>query len=228
MATFCASCGSPLADGTRFCEKCGAAVTNPPTPSARIVTSAPIAQGPSAPKSNTAIKVIVGILAVFMFLFLLVAGSCAYIAYRAKGKLHEFSKEMENVPAYTGKREPCAMLTADEASRAIGSPVSSAEPFGTSICRYTYGAEGNRQFDVQYSWQGAVMTMKVTTGAMKHISGMKTFTLVDGVGDEAYLGPMASVFMLRKGDVLVNMNLQSSGVTPDAAQKMGEIIAGRL
>jgi len=229
MATFCASCGSPLADGTRFCEKCGAAVTNPQAAvGAPMASPAPIPPAPVAPKSNTAIKVIIGILAVIMFLCLLVVGSCVYIGYRAKQKVHEFTKDMENVTPYTGKREPCAMLSADEASSALGSPVSSAEPFGTSICRYTYGAESNRQFDVQYSWQGAVMTMKITTGAMKHISGMKTFTEVDGVGDEAYLGPMASVFMLRKGDVLVNMNLQASGVTPDAAKKMGEIIAGRL
>jgi hypothetical protein len=174
------------------------------------------------------VKLIVGILAVLMFLFLLMIGSCFYIGYRVKQKAHEFSREMENVPPYTGKREPCAMLTAGEASDALGLPVSSAEPFGTSVCRYTYGAEGNRQFDVQYTWQGGAMAMGIARGAMKHISGIQTFTPVDGVGDEAVLAPMASSLMMRKGDVLVNMNLQSSGVTPDAAKKMARTIADRL
>ena len=231
MAIFCASCGAPLADGTRFCEKCGAAVTNPPVPAGAVTTSPaaiPPIPAPAAPKSNTAVKVIVGILAVMMFLCLLVVGSCVYIGYRFKEKAHEFSKEMANVPPYTGNREPCAMLTAEEASTALGLPVSSAEPYGSSACRYTYGAEGDRQFDIQYTWQGGAMTMGITRGAMKHISGMQTFTAVNGLGDEAVLGPMASVLMMRKGDVLVNMDLRTSGVPADAAKKMARTIADRL
>jgi uncharacterized membrane protein len=57
-------------------------------------------------------KILIGVLAFFVFLILAVAGSCAYIAYRVKQKTHEFSESMHtNAKPYTGKRQPCAMLT---------------------------------------------------------------------------------------------------------------------
>jgi hypothetical protein len=183
---------------------------------------------PGAPKgSNSAIKVIIAILAVIMFVVLLLAGGCFYVAYRVKQKAHEYTKEMENVTPYAGKREPCAKLTADEASSAIGLPVSSAEPLGTTVCRYTYGTDG-RQFNVQYEWQGGTMAMGIAHGVMKNMSGLGSFTNVEGVGDEAYLAPMGSTLMMRKGDVMVHMDLRVSGVSTDAATKMARIIAGRL
>jgi hypothetical protein len=226
MATFCASCGSPLADGTRFCEKCGAAVIGPP-PATAVPMASPV-PAPGAPKgSNSAIKVIIAILAVIMFVVLLLAGACFYVANRVKQKAHEYTKEMGNVTPYAGKREPCAKLTVDEASSALGQPVSSAEPLGTTACRYTYGADG-RQFNVQYEWQGGTIAMGIAHGVMKNVSGLGSFTNVEGVGDEAYLAPMGSTLMMRKGDVMVHMDLRASGVSTDAATKMARIIAGRF
>jgi hypothetical protein len=227
MAIFCASCGSSLADGTRFCEKCGAAVTGPPAAAnAPVVNPTPgrPVQPPGTPKSSsTAVKVIVIIVAIGMFLVLLVGGSCFYLVHRAR---HEFSKAMQ-VPVYSGKREPCAMLTSDEASSALGQPVNSAEPFGTAVCRYSYGAEG-RQLNVQYTWQGGAIAMGVTQKVMQHMSNVGSFTPVEGIGDDALLGPMGSTLMMRKGDVLVNMDLRASGVSADAAEKMARMIADHL
>jgi hypothetical protein len=71
--------------------------------------------------------------------------------------------------------------------------------------------------------------MKLAHGAMKQITGgMDTYTAVSGIGDEAYIAPGGSGFMMRKGDVMVNMELVGSGVSPDAAQKIGAKIADRL
>jgi zinc-ribbon domain len=227
MAGFCASCGSPLADGTRFCEKCGTAVIGQPAttgvPMAGQTPVHPMAAPGTSKGSSTAVKVIIAILAVGMFLVLLVAGSCFYIVHRAR---HEFSKAL-SVPPYTGKREPCAMLTTDEASSALGQPVISAETFGPAVCRYSYGSEG-RQFNAQYTWQGGAMAMGVTQSIMKHVSNTGTFTPVEGIGDEAMLGPMGSTLMMRKGDVMVNMDLRVSGVSVSAAEKMARIIADHL
>jgi zinc-ribbon domain len=226
MATFCASCGSPLADGTRFCEKCGAAVIGPP-PATAVPMASPV-PAPGAPKgSSTAIKVIIAILAGIMFVILLLAGGCFYLAYRVKQKAHEYTKEMGNVTPYAGKREPCAMLTPDEASSAIGQPVSSAKPIGSTVCRYTYGTD-SRWFNVQYEWQGGTMAMGIAHGVMKNMSGLGSFTTVEGAGDEAYLAPMGSTLMMRKGDVMVHMELRVSGVSTEAATKMAKIIARRL
>ena len=72
------------------------------------------------------------------------------------------------------------------------------------------------------------MAMKLAHGAMKAIAGMETFTAVPGIGDEAYIAPGGSGFMMRKGDVMVNIDLRASGVSLDAAEKIGAKIASRL
>ena len=97
-------------------------------------------------------KIIIGVLAFFVFLILVVAGSCAYIAYRVKQKTHEFSESMHtNAKPYTGKRQPCAMLTTSEAADALGQPVESVEQRGTTVCEYSYG--NGQHFDVEYTWE---------------------------------------------------------------------------
>jgi hypothetical protein len=224
MATFCVSCGNPLADGARFCNKCGA--TQPGAQAGAVIPPAPAA--PASTGSNTAMKIIIGILAFFMFLILVVAGGCAYFAYRVRQKTHEFAQSMHtDAKPYTGRRQPCAMLSTGEASDALGQTVASVEQRGTSACEYSYG--NGQHFDVEYTWQGGGITMGIARGAMKHISGMETFTSVEGIGDEAYLAPGNSALMMRKGDVMVNIDLRGeSGVTADAAKKMASKIADRL
>ena len=226
MAGFCVSCGNPLADGAKFCNKCGATQPGAPAPVGTVMPPAPAAPAPKG--SNTAMKIIIGILAFFIFLMLIAAGSCVYIAYRVKQQAHEFSQSMgADAKPYTGRRQPCAMLSTSEASDALGQTVSSVEQRGTSVCEYTYGTNG-QHFDVEYTWQGGGITMGIAHGAMKHVSGMETFTQLEGIGDEAYLAPGNSALMMRKGDVMVNIDLRESGVTADAAKKMASKIAGHL
>ncbi len=223
MAAFCVSCGNPLADGAKFCSKCGAT-----QPSAPAGTVSPPSAAPASKGSNTAIKIIIGILGFFVFLSLLAAGSCFYIGYRVKQRAHEFSRSMGgDAKPYTGRRQPCAMLSTSEASDALGQTVASVEQRGTSACAYGYGS-GGQHFDVEYTWEGGGITMGIAHGAMKHVAGMDTFTTVDGIGDEAYLAPGNSALMMRKGDVMVNIDLRESGVSADAAKKMARKIASRL
>jgi hypothetical protein len=226
MAGFCVSCGNPLAAGARFCNKCGATQPDAAAPVGTVMPPAPVAPAPQG--SSPVLKIILGILAFFVFLMLIAAGSCIYIGYRVKQRAHEFSQSMGgDVKPYTGRRQPCAMLSTSEASDAMGQTVSSVEQRGTSVCEYTYGANG-QHFDVQYTWQGGGITMGMAHAAMKHVSGMETFTQLDGIGDEAYLAPGNSSLMMRKGDVMVNIDLRESGVTADAAKKMAGKIAGHL
>ena len=227
MAAFCVGCGNALADGARFCNKCGA--TQPAMQAPPAATAMPPA--PPAPAStggNTAVKILIGILAFFMVLILAVAGGCAYVAYRVKQRAHEFTQSMHtDEKPYTGRRQPCAMLSTAEATEALGQPVTSVEQRGTSACEYSYGSNA-QHFDVEYTWEGGGMTMGIAHGAMKHVAGMDTFTTVPGVGDETYLAPGNSSLMMRKGDVLVTIDLREAGISADAAKKMASRIAGRL
>src|SRR5450755_47416 len=155
MDGFCGNCGSPVAAGTRFCSKCGAAMPSPsvepvalpPTP----LTSASVPISPrraAAQGSNTAVKVILIVLAAIMFLMLLAAGSCFYVAYRVKKKAHEFSQGMGvDATPYTGKKDPC-LLSSAEVGAILGEPVEPGESRGTMACEYRYGRGGRRRMEV--------------------------------------------------------------------------------
>ena len=228
MAAFCVSCGNPLADGAKFCTKCGA--TQPVAPAAPVGTvMSPAPAAPASKGSSTGMKILVTVLVFFMFLILVVAGSCVYIGYRVKQRAHEFSQSMGgNTKPYTGRRQPCAMLSTSEASAALGEPVASVEQRGTTICAYFYGPGGSKSFDVDYAWEGGGIAMGLTHGAMKHVAGMDTFTTLEGIGDEAYMAPGNSSLLMRKGDVMVTIDLRENGISPDAAQNMARKIASHL
>jgi hypothetical protein len=228
MAAFCVSCGNPLADGAKFCTKCGA--TQPVAPAAPVGTvMSPAPAAPASKGSSTGMKILIGVLVFFMFLILVVAGSCVYIGYRVKQRAHEFSQSMGgNTKPYTGRRQPCAMLSTSEASAALGEPVASVEQRGTTICAYSYGPGGSKSFDVDYAWEGGGIAMGLTHGAMKHVAGMDTFTTLEGIGDEAYMAPGNSSLLMRKGDVMVTIDLRENGISPDAAQNMARKIASHL
>ena len=224
---FCVSCGTTLAEGTRFCSKCGAAVQG----QAAVVPASPVPTAqPTSGGSNTAIKIIFAVLGVFVFVGLLAFGSCFYIGYRVKQRASQVSHELGgDAPKYTDKRQPCAMLSKEEVAQAIGQPVASVEQIGTDSCQYHYGPGGTQTLPIQYTWESGAMLLKLEHGAMKQVAaGMDTFTPLPGIGDEAYLEPAGSGLALRKGDVMVHMDLRVSNISPDAAKSMATKIASRL
>ena len=78
-------------------------------------------------------------------------------------------------------------------------------------------------------YTGGTIAMKLAHGALKSVAGgMDTFTEVPGLGDEAYIMPEGSGLMMRKGDVLVNVDMRAGGLNADAAKAMARKIAGRL
>jgi len=195
-----------------------------------VSAGAPINPQPAPSQgSSSALKIILIVVAVFVFLMLLAAGSCFYIAYRVKQKAHEFSQQMgADATPYAGKRNPC-LVSSSEVAAIVGTPVEAAVSSGTTACEYRFSGGGNQSLNVQFTWQGGAMTMKLAHGAMQHISaGVDTFTAVPDIGDEAYIAPGGSGFMMRKGDVMVSMQLTGTGVSADAAAKIGAKIADRL
>jgi len=96
-----------------------------------------------------------------------------------------------------------------EASDALGIPVQDAVPRGSMGCDYTLGTEGSHML-VQFMWQGGTGMMKLTHTAIQ-FGGKQTFTEVPGLGDEAFIAPGNSSIMMRKGDVLVTISLQTAG-----------------
>lgn len=223
MGAFCVSCGGKLDTGAKFCAQCGQTIGS--APAAQPGTTAPAAA--AAKGGGSAAKIIFAVLGVFTFFVLAAAGSCFYIGYRVRKRAQEFSQNMGlNAKPYQGDRDACRLATKAEVSAAFHAPVVGMETAGNT-CTYDFG--GSRRMAVQVTWEGGTMVMKLSHGAMKSIAaGMDTFTPVAGVGDEAYVEPMGSGVMMRKGDVMVNIDLRMAGQNAEAGKQIAAIIAGRL
>ncbi len=92
---FCNSCGAQLADGTKFCSKCGAAVTAAP------VASQPIAPGPPPSKGgSSALKIILVIIGIIVLLLILSMVTCGIVFHRI-AKSARVSQKGDNVKVET-------------------------------------------------------------------------------------------------------------------------------
>jgi len=193
------------------------------------VSAAPPATPYAAPPVSTgggsAMKILMVILGIFLLLGILVMGTCAYGAYRIKKKVNEVAGDVKVRP-YHGKKDPCALVTMKEVGEALGQSVTGMEAEGSSSCVYSFGDD--QRVAVETTWEGGAMTMALTHGAMKQVSGMETFTKIEGLGDEAYVAPMGSAVMMRKGDVMVNIDLRQGGLNAEGAKQIARKIAGRL
>lgn len=245
MAGFCTNCGAALAEGVKFCTGCGrptgaAAQSSSPAAAPPPASSAPppVAAAPAPAKGGSpVVKILLIVLGVIALLVILSLGTCLYGAYRVKkavesselgAGIRKGAADMRAATTpYHGKKDPCGFVSAAEVGEALGKPVASAEAGGDSRCDYRFGPEPGDVLPIEFTWEGGKLTMNLTHGAMKGISGMETFTAVPGIGDEAYLGPMNSVFMFRKGDVMVNIDLRGN-LQGDAAKRIGALIASRL
>ena len=76
---FCNSCGAPLAEGTKFCGKCGTAITG-------VSGTAPQAMAPGPPPSSgssSGLKMVLMIVGVIVFIGILGMVTCGIIVHRA-------------------------------------------------------------------------------------------------------------------------------------------------
>jgi len=86
-----------------------------------------------------------------------------------------------------------------------------------------------RSFSVKVDWEGghaAVKAMKLTMGV---ISGDTKLTeSLKGVGDEAVLGPMASMLVFAKGDTAVDIDLRMLPNGKERGVEIAKKVASRL
>lgn len=93
---FCNSCGAQLADGTKFCSKCGAAVTGVPAAAVQ-----PIAPGPPPSQgSSSALKIILIIVGSIVLIGILGMVTCGIVIHRAI-KSAKVSQRGDNVKVET-------------------------------------------------------------------------------------------------------------------------------
>jgi hypothetical protein len=181
------------------------------------------------------VKIIVGVLAFLLLVTLLGIGSCVYVGYRVRKRARELSQTYRfdtTQSATSGRaaraRDVCSLVTKEEVGEAFGTTITEASG-GSANCQYTLSAGNNQVLAVQVTWQGGALAMKFAAMAFKGIAGgVGGFQQVAGIGDEAYVGPMGSTLMFRKGDVMVNIDLRMVGNNVDAAKVVAQKIAARL
>jgi hypothetical protein len=220
-------CGTPVAPP--------AAAQGPaPSPLAGVQAAGAAPGAAPAKSGSTALKIIVGLLAFFALVTLLAIGSCFYLGYRVRKKARELSQtyryEMaqSTTPARAvAAREVCSLVTKEEVGEALATPIAEASG-GTSSCRYTAAAGNNQALDVRVTWEGGVMALKLSTTVLNSTGGRGFFQPVAGIGDEAYIAPMGTTLMFRKGDVLVNMQFHMVGNNVEAAKAIAQKIVARL
>ena len=83
---FCNSCGTTLNAGTKFCNKCGAAVAA--SPSAPAVAATAPAPAPPTTGGSSALKIILIVIAVIVGLGILSVGAFSFFVYRVAKSAH--------------------------------------------------------------------------------------------------------------------------------------------
>ena len=92
---FCNSCGAPLNEGTKFCSKCGNAVTGAPAAAAQPITPAPPSKG-----GSSALKMVLIIVGVIVLIGILGVATIGIVGYRIAKSAH-VSQKGDNVKVET-------------------------------------------------------------------------------------------------------------------------------
>jgi ABC-type glycerol-3-phosphate transport system substrate-binding protein len=132
-------------------------------------------------------------------------------------------------------RDACALITAEEVEKILGSPAtvtSRSESAQRSVCDYV--TKAYESFTLEVTWQGAddeIKTARTAATAATAAAGGKADQIVNDVmglhkvenlGDEAYFSRRTMSYV-RKGDVL--LTFQNAGLNDPAAREHWEALA---
>lgn len=126
---------------------------------------------------------------------------------------------------------PCSVLLPKEVADILGVPITLREVVDEVTCHFDYEkpeAGGPEYLEIKVHFTGGTAAILATRMASRMLGGDAGFEKLPGVGDEAWLGPMASTLVFVKGDVGVELDLR---MVPDGRTKgmrLATLIASRL
>ncbi|HEV2234746.1 MAG TPA: zinc-ribbon domain-containing protein [Terriglobia bacterium] len=152
MATFCNKCGSPIEENQKFCNKCGAptiaegapgfqaraphsaAVVAPPTQRATPASPAPtqaaaVPAAAPAKKGNTALKIILAVLGVFIVIGVMAIGSCFYIAHKINQNVASIAEHVRPTTGNTSTTPDMHLSDGGAGSQAAASATVDVPPY---------------------------------------------------------------------------------------------------
>jgi hypothetical protein len=166
MAGFCRNCGSPLADGQGFCAKCGTrvgaapssaaaappAATAPPPAAAPVyatppIQAAPVAATPRPGGMSPLVKILIGVVILFVALGAFASVALIYIGHRVHQKATELGlsrsdEERRVSDAQLRHIDACGLLPKSAVSAAVHMDVVRAENNGSDPgCAYSVAGD---------------------------------------------------------------------------------------
>jgi hypothetical protein len=134
------------------------------------------------------------------------------------------------------KGNPCSMLLPNEVGQILGVKIALREIVDESTCSFPFeaapanpAATGDPpQLTITVHWDDGPTAVAATRMASKLFGGDAGFEKLQGIGDEAWLGPMASTLVFSKGKMGIEIDLR---LIPDGREKgirLAKLIASRL
>jgi hypothetical protein len=164
MAGFCRNCGTALADGQAFCVKCGTRVGDIPQSSATAPPAAavppagyasppayaPPAQAvpPASSGTSALVKILIGVVLVFVVFGAFAAVAMIYIGHRVHQKAQELgltrsTEEMRESNATLHHIDACALLSKVDVGQAVRMEIVRAEAQTGDAPGCTYSVSGD-------------------------------------------------------------------------------------
>jgi hypothetical protein len=132
------------------------------------------------------------------------------------------------------RENPCSVLFPNEVGDIVGAKMSMREVMDEATCHYIYdepepGSGAERFIEIKVHWEDGKTVILAAQGAGALLSSeMKVFEKLPDVGDEAYIGPMDSLLVFRKGDVGVEIDLRGVPNGREVGVKLAKLIASRV
>lgn len=132
----------------------------------------------------------------------------------------------------TVKRDnPCSVLLPNEVGDVLGVAISMREVVDETTCHFPYDKpekDGPTLFAVEVHFEDGGTVVTAARMAGRALGGDAGFERLEGIGDEAWLGPLASMLVFVKSGVGVELDLR---LVPDGREKgirLAKLIASRL
>jgi hypothetical protein len=132
---------------------------------------------------------------------------------------------------------PCSVMFPTEVAEIFGAKGRMREVMDEVTCRYhiepdaqAKKSSGGETFvEVKIHWKDGRMAVTATRLAGRLLGGASSgFEKLPGIGDEAWLAPMASYLAFSKGDVGVEIDMRLVPSDKEKAVRLGKLIASRI
>ena len=133
---------------------------------------------------------------------------------------------------------PCSVMFPKEVEEILGLPSQMREVVDEVTCHYHFTPANNSQpsssqaetfIEVKIHWTDGRMAVAAVRMAGKLLgSGSSGFEKLPGIGDEAWVAPLAAWLAFSKGDVGVEIDMRMMPGEKEKAVRLARLIASRL